>query len=266
MSHCETLLTITGGNEANSVLSQCLIGKWLLRGGIDYRESLLFLESFNNLSAYIYYTKYSKKISSDNDIKAYITRMNNIENNGKIYTVDQLAKQSLAGLINPFQFIAAYSYVVTYLFKGRNFLHVPMINIKNTRYLPAFHYAFSPFGSEYYFDNYVVRNNRVYTGYIRYGDPKYHRFWGFGMNALNIVSNKYIMIAPEFDVWNQPAFQLGGKTLRTQKAGYGGAVSSNFSYYFGKNSKAGITLRLGYKTADFLQVKILLMELFFQQD
>ena len=222
------------------------------KGSIDYRETFLFFESFNNLSAYIFFTKYSKKLSTGNDIMAYISTMQYNENNGKKYTVDQLAKQSLIGMINPFQFIAAFNYAVTYLYKGRDSLSLPMIRINKVGYLPAFHYGLSPFGSEYYFDNYVVRNKKVYSAYIRYGDTKYHNFWGFGMNAMNIINNKSLVIGPELNVWNQPAFQLGGKQISSVKAGYGGAVSSNFDWYFTKKSNLGISLRLGYKTAGFL--------------
>jgi hypothetical protein len=252
MSDREFILCSTGGNEANTVFSQHLINKWLLRGSIDYSECLLFLESSDNLIAYIYFTKYSKKPSFGNDIKTYIMWMNLAESKGEKYSVDQLAKQSLIGMINPFQLYAAFTYTVVYLVKGRDSAKLPMISIKNTQYLPAFHYGFSPFGSEYYFDNYFVNNKKAFTAYFRLGDTKYHTFWGFGINALNLINYKNLLISPDLNIWNQPAFEMGEKTLRTQKAGYGGAFSSTLNYYFSNKSKTGVSLRLGYKTAGFL--------------
>ena len=255
-SECENLMKTVGGNEANTVLSQHIIGNWLSRGSIDYRESLLYLESTNNLLGYIFLTKYEikykKPLSNGNDIMSYMLNMQLAYNNGKKYDIDDLVGQSLVGIINPFQFIAAFAFSYSYLFKGNDSLKLPMIRIKNTRYLPAFHYGLCPFGTEYYFDNYLVKNKKVVTAYFRHGDKRYFNFWGFGMNTLNILPYRNVIISPCFDIWNQPAFELGGDTLNPHKAGYGGAISGNFNWYFRQNSRTGISLQLGYKTAGYL--------------
>jgi hypothetical protein len=60
------------------------------------------------------------------------------------------------------------------------------------------------------------------------------------------------LINPCFDIWKQPAFELGGDKLVKHDAGYGGAFSSMFSWYFNKQSKTGISLQLGYKSAGYL--------------
>lgn len=251
-SECEDLMKTIGGNEANTILSQRIIGNWLQRGSINYRESLLYLESANNLLAYIYLTKYSKKPSNGNDIMAYMWNMQIAYNNGTVYTIDELANQSLVGLINPFQFLAAFAFSYSYLLNGNDSLKLPMIKIRNIGYLPAFHYGLSPFGTEYYFDNYLVKKKKVFTAYCRYGDTKYFNFWGFGMNTMNFLKYRNLIINPCIDVWKQPAFELGGDKLVQHKAGYGCAISSKFDWYFNKLSKTGISLQLGYKTAGYL--------------
>jgi hypothetical protein len=251
-SECESLMKTVGGNEANTILSQHIIGNWLLRGSINYRESLLYLESANNLLAYIYLTKYSKKLSAGNDIMAYMMSMQIAYNNGERYTIDELANQGLVGIINPFQFLAAFAFSYSYLLNGTDSLKLPMINIRNVRYLPAFHYGLSPFGTEYYFDNYFVKNKKVLTTYIRVGDTKYFNSWGLGMNSMNFFSYQNLVINPCFDIGKQPAFELGGDKLVTHDAGYGGAFSSMFIWYFNKQSKTGISLQLGYKSAGYL--------------
>jgi hypothetical protein len=251
-SECEDLMKTIGGNEANTVLSQHIIGNWLLRGSINYRESLLYLESANNLLAYIYLTKYSKKPSNGNDIMAYMWNMQIAYNNGKVYTIDDLADQSLVGLINPFQFLSAFAFSYSYLLNGNDSLKLPMIKIRNIGYLPALHYGLSPFGTEYYFDNYFVKNKKVLTAYYRLGDAKYFHFWGFGINTMDFFQYRNLIINPCFDIWKQPAFELGGDKLVKHKAGYGCAFSSMFNWYFSKQSKTGISMQLGYKTAGYL--------------
>jgi hypothetical protein len=255
-SECESLMKTVGGDEANTILSQHIIGNWLLRGSINYRESLLYLESANNLLAYIYLTKYQikngKPTSQGNDILAYTMLMQITNNNGKKYTIDNLANQSLVGIINPFQFLAAFAYSYSYLLNGNDSLKLPMIRIGNSRYLPAFHYGLSPFGTEYYLDNYLVINKKVFTAYCRYGDTKYFNSWGFGINSMNFLSYRNLSINPCFDIWKQPAFDIGGDKLVTHKAGFGGSLSNTFNWYFSKQSKTGITLQLGYKTAGYL--------------
>jgi len=61
-SKCENVSRVTGGDEANSVLSQHLIGKWLLRGALITEKPFCFL-NLSTISQPIFFLRNTAKNS-----------------------------------------------------------------------------------------------------------------------------------------------------------------------------------------------------------
>ncbi|MBI5217926.1 MAG: hypothetical protein HY958_03235 [Bacteroidia bacterium] len=252
----EDILKVIGGNEANDILSYELAYKWLARGKINYRESILYLGCFHNLSFYILSTKYLNRNNTGNDINAYIMDINMNESHGTNhpYDIDKLSDFVILDLFNTFQYFAAYTYLKTYLWSGSEEQKIPMIPLKNVQYLPSFRLGLSPFGAEFYFDNFLKKESKILNIYFRYGEPTYHHFCGGGIRSDNIFKYKSLTAGIKIDAWDQPSVYIGGKTIDRYKYDIGGAVAGIVYYkILNKEFPLSLMAQCGYKTAGYLE-------------
>lgn len=262
VSKHESITRTLSGNTANTILSDELAFTWMMRGSIHYRESYLYLASFHNLTAYILGTKYIKSQKPGNDIKAYILDININEGHGKyFYDINDLNRQLLINVFNPFQYFVAYNYTKNYLWNGKETGILPAIKISSLQYIPSFHLELSPFGSEFYFDNYLKQNDMVCYVYYRQGENTFHSFSGGGLRIENIFNNNFISVGAKGDLWDQPSMILGGDKFKNIKAGIGGAlaISVHLKVVKGNHDRpAGrypfnVFAQTGYKTAGYLK-------------
>lgn len=247
-----------GGSESNIVLSGILRANWLQRGSIHYRESILYLMSANDLSAYILRTKYGLRGKGGNDVLNYLRALNAheghlLEEDYKL-TLDDLAAQAWINLLNPFQYFSLYAYFKTYLWSGDESFRIPMIQFWGAEYLPSFRLGLTPFGPEFYFENFVLKSGRIFNLYFRYGDPVFHKFWGMGAQAINFVRGERFSVNARMDIWDQPPLLLGGETIRESNGGLGVAVLGTIYYRISKDkSLLHLAAQIGYKTAGFFE-------------
>jgi hypothetical protein len=263
----EDMMASAGGMEANSVMANTIISKWMAKGSMNYRETYLYVSNRNNITAYILSTSLCEQNddcepSRGNDVLSYLSYVN-AENgafrpNDYFLTLDDLKKQSIINLFDPFQFFALYTYFKTYLWDGNEEGNIPMISLWKIKYLPSFHLGLSPFGTEYYFDNYLSAQKQWYSFYLRKGDNSFHDFWGMGFKGNKVVDSRYISVSPSFDFWDQPSIKLGGEEITESKGGLGFAVSGTFNFKITKGQNPfGIYTQLGYKSAGFVEGEML---------
>jgi len=261
LSSHEHLTMISGGSEANTVLSLHLRGNWLHRGDIHYRESLLYLFTSNDLAAYILRTKAGLRKEAGNDILAYLRALNGLEGYPSEadyrLSVDDLARAAWINLLNPFPYFALYAFFKSYLWSGEENFRFPMIRVgRSGGYLPAFRMGLTPFGPELFWENLYAdrKTGGVYGLTFRYGMPAFHDFWGFGVEAEVQPRGRLFIVGARLDVWNQPALTLGGESLESGKAGWGGAVIGRLFYrVLGERSLLHLAAELGYKTSGYLE-------------
>lgn len=246
-----------GGIEANTVLSKTLMTKWLLNGTINYRETLLYLRTFHNISTYILNTK-DEYSTNPNDILYYLLYLN--RDNGMIgvdnylFTLKDLRKQLIINAFDPFQYFAVYTYLKSYVWSGKEEQKLPMIPIGKLKYLPSFHLGLTPFGSEFYFENYLSLDDKLFTGYYRQGDNTFHRFWGAGIKSFNLLNNKYFYFNTSIDFWEQPGLKIGGDSVVQTNGGFGGAINGTFIFKTLKKPRpVNIYIQIGYKTFGYLE-------------
>lgn len=255
-------LTITlSGSQANTVASNLLEVKWLQRDSINYREASYYAGAFNDLTYYILSSRYFNR--HGNDIDNYIYQFNNIHdplhnNVLKRYEIKTLAQQSAYNFLNPFEYIAAWMFLKDYIFHGKEYGKLPMIRIKNIRYLPSVHLTLSPFGSEFHLDNYFKRGKQLADISFRYGDPRKQTSYGCGVSVYNIVNGKNLYVNGSLNVWHQPSMQLGGNNFRTTKPGVGTQVLATAGWSITeKNIPVSLVVQAGYKTDGFLEGEML---------
>ena len=229
ISQDQYILYNTGGVEANAILSKHIVLNWLQRGAINFRETFLYERASNDLTQYLWETKWGKSGVEGNDMLEYERAVNAREGlfdpaEYKL-TVNDLAKQAFVICLDPFQYFSLYTFFKTYLYSGEESFEFPMIDMGSTKYLPSFHLGLTPFGSEIYLDNYVVRSSKVIDLYFRYGIPSFHRSWGLGINGLNVINSDPFSFDVRFDIWNQPVVTIYDYNTYLSRGGLGGALS-----------------------------------------
>jgi hypothetical protein len=223
-------LSITiAGVESNSILSRRLAFRWLQRGKINYRETILYTMSSNDLTEYLWQTKLSKTHVEGNDMLAYESQLNQREGypdpSEYKLRVNDLATEALVVGLDPFQYFSLYALFISYLYSGEENFAYPMIELGRFKYLPSFRMGLTPFGSEIYLDNLIVRSDKVFDIYFRYGIPTFHHFWGLGFYGMNVVRTARYSVDVSADLWNQPAIYINGIDINEMRSGLGGAIS-----------------------------------------
>jgi hypothetical protein len=217
------------GVESNSILSRRLAFRWLQRGKINYRETILYTMSSNDLTEYLWQTKLSKTHVEGNDMLAYEMQVNQREGfldpSEYKLRVNDLAKQALIIGLDPFQYFSLYALFKSYLYSGEESFEFPMIELGRFKYLPSFRMGLTPFGSEIFLDNLLVRSDKVVDVYFRYGIPTFHRFWGLGFYGMNLFKATRFSFDAGVDLWNQPAININGIDIWEMRSSLGGAIS-----------------------------------------
>ncbi len=254
----ERISSTIAGSEANTILSKSVRSKWLHRGRVKSRETVIYLFSSLDLSWYILRTRFTGRPRPGNDITNYLRNLNSLEgyHSRSPYrlTLEDLSSQLLVNLLNPTLFWAVYTYLVPYLYHGEHECELPMVRFGQVGYLPSFRLGLSPFGSEVIFENLIIHSGRVMNVFFRYGIPAFHQFGGLGIAVDNLASRKYITFSPRAELWHQPALLLGGQNVRTGRSGWGGGLWGTIRYRVARRNPAPeLALEIGYKTDGFVE-------------
>ena len=249
------------GVEATSILANRLKMKYMNSLKIDPLKSMLYLQAQHDLTGYIYSMNDSIFIVADgHDIECYIKWLNNTYFDKKL-TKQDLKQAALINLVDPFTYynFGAYFY---YIFTGKDF-NVPMIKIKNIRYLPSFRLGLAPYGIEYFFENFISYKNRAIYSYIRAGSHE-DTYFGVGLEMQDIFKTKKHSLGFRVDLFNQPKiyFKGGATTFEGIQVGYsekdlhkklfGSSFYLMYDRRFSKNSNFSFHMEVGYKTKGFV--------------
>lgn len=254
----ERISVITGGTEANALLSNSIRSRWLRRGHISTRETVLYLLSSLDLSGYILRTRFSSGESAGNDIRNYLRELNALEGHREQQdyrlTLESLSIQSAIGFLDPTVLWALYAFSVPYLLRGQDQAPLPILRFGRFEYLPSMRLGLTPFGSVVHLENLFVAAGRLLNVHVRYGIPAFHHFGGFGVSYDHIDVHRNIMLGSRIELWHQPPLLLGGRTARTKAKGLGGGLWADVRYRFSSIDLApALYLRIGYKTDGFLE-------------
>ena len=198
----EGLAVVTGGVEATAIGANRLRMQWLGKGDINPRQSFLYLHSEHDLTNYATISILS---NDDGDMNIYRNFLNRTYS-GSHLSSESLAKQALINLLDPFTYYSLYS-TYNYIKKGETG-PIPMIPLGSYRYLPGARLGLTPFGPEYYLENFLVKDNKPIYFYLRGGKHA-------GMNTLGLgVENPHqwqigsLQLGYRVDLWQQPKIDM----------------------------------------------------------
>lgn len=202
----QELAITAGGVEATAILANRLKLQWLQRSSINPHQCTLYLYSQQDLTLY---TLGSTEFDKDgSDIKDYVHLLNKTYSKGHL-TIKELQDQTLVNLLDPFTYYAIYDWFY-YIFTGRAG-PLPMIPFGSYHYLPGGRLGLTPFGPEYYFENYLVKNEQPIYFYARYGNFAHQTYWGFGIEHAYLWTVNTCSWGLRFDFWQQPHIAFSNK-------------------------------------------------------
>ncbi|HSY75222.1 MAG TPA: hypothetical protein VK890_00100, partial [Bacteroidia bacterium] len=231
-----------GGVESAMVLSNSIQIKWMMDDSIHYRDLFLYVGGLHNISEYIlklYWTLHNNQpVNANNDIYAYINGINYKYPLQAKYSINRLAAYSLVNALDPFQYVAFYRWG-QYIITGKEKGYMSMIKIGSAKYLPSFSMDLTPFGAEFYFNNFIKYNNLIFKIYVRSGDNQFASYQGAGFESYNLLNTKLFFLNASIDAWNQPALNLYDNTTNktiTTTNGTGGCFGATLGFKFLRNN------------------------------
>ena len=210
----ETAIAIAG-TEATSIFAKDIKMNWLKKEIINPLQSILYINTIHDLTNYIFSThQHSIRENSSNDIARFIV---NIENSypSSHLSLSSLKKHAFINFLDPFTFLAIYSYY-KYLFTGKT-QTLPMIHIKNHRYLPSLRLGLSPFGSETYLENFLCNDKGPMNFYFKFGKYWKNKYFGAGILSPYLFVKDNFCCGLKLDIWHQPLFLECNKACKSME-------------------------------------------------
>ncbi|MBL7032697.1 MAG: hypothetical protein ISR91_01000 [Candidatus Delongbacteria bacterium] len=254
----ELLAICTGGLEVHQQLNDLLRRRWVRSGYINYREALLYFWSFQIGFNYLQgSTPITPELEDYNDPQAYIQLLNRINGYNDVtalqYRLEDLQKQMKADLFDPFLFLAIYTQLTSYFWRGEPETSFPMLLLGDVTYLPLLRTSLTPFGLAYHLDNYLLFDNHLVRVDLGLGDDTFQTGWGsIGVLVEELVRRPGFQLDLRLDAWKQPRLDLSGQSI--SGSGNGGACSLRGHYQLPTSRLPlfGI-VEAGFKSRGFLE-------------
>ena len=136
------------------------------------------------------------------DVKHYVDLLNNTYKHDHL-SIKSLKRQSWINLLDPFTYLSIYSWG-DFIISG-NQRPVPMIPIGKYGYLPGMRLGLTPFGPEYYLENYLVKENEPIYAYLRCCRHAGHTYPGIGLEHPSLLwHSEETTVGIRVDGWYQP--------------------------------------------------------------
>lgn len=133
-----------------------------------------------------------------------------------------------------------------------------MIPINGWGYLFGARLGLTPFGPEYFMDNYLLKEKSPLYFYLKAGNHAKNTYLGLGMYAPYLWRKNQWALGIRFDGWRQPKLLL--YTGNPEKPFYSSkeqhhtqyGIASSLIGLYQKNRALGFQAELGYKSGGFL--------------
>jgi hypothetical protein len=112
----------------------------------------------------------------------------------------------LINLLDPFTFYASYS-AWHFVMTGKEG-SIPMIPIGSYKYLPGARLGLTPFGPEYYLENFLVKDNKPIYFYLRNGKHVGMNYMGLGIENPHQWDLGSFQLGYRADLWYQPDINM----------------------------------------------------------
>ena len=261
-----------GGVEATAILALLTKYKWLEAQMLDPRQAVLYLLGEYDLPLYIgtikAVSKQGRAIAQGHDLIGYVQAVNLTYTDGRLHT-STLRSVSWINLADPFTYYSVFAWFY-YIYSGKE-TSIPMIPLGICRYLPSVRLGLTPFGPEYFLENFLMWQKKPLYFYFKAGWNGGNTYVGTGFYADKLCTWNRFSFGARVDLWRQPKLllhqgnipflQIDFKDkpnhqnplypLSQQHAMHlGVGLSAIFSWRLSPQS--GLETELGYKTSGFV--------------
>ncbi len=201
------LMIISGGYEANMLMSHIVAMRWVQDGYIAPHDFTTYLLTRLDLFYYIHYTE-DINSSDGNDIAAYINLVNqkygySTSSKYKL-TLDKLQNYKWLILADPLLFFAAASHFYSQI-TGKKIMKTIMIPVGKADILPSGRISLAPYGVEWYVDIFIKFDKRLlFIPYFRMTTGEFVSAWGAGVKFKGIEIVQNLFFGGALHVFMQP--------------------------------------------------------------
>ncbi|MCB1135224.1 MAG: hypothetical protein KDK78_03045, partial [Chlamydiia bacterium] len=237
----------TGGVESTEIMGRILGEKVFACQMMDYREALLYLMAYQDLTLYLYTIRDESEVNDSHDMRAYLLSLREIYGTNAI-SYNDLRGKAWINLLDPLTWFSATS-LWQYLWSAEKCQEIPVIHWGYGSVLPAIRYSLAPYGPEYGLYSYFCLNHRSGVAYMRYGETEGQTSWAIGVKANDVIDIwDDIRLGGRLDFWWQPKLNTSNPADPGSRVGM--AASARATYCLGETW--GATMELGGKTWGYL--------------
>jgi hypothetical protein len=193
------------GVESTAILANLTKLKWLEAHRIDPRQTALYLLGQYDLTLYLGSLDLENDNLEGHDMHMYVQSLNYTYTNGTLSS-STLSALSWINLADPFTYYSIYAWF-HYIVSGRE-TRIPMIPIYDLGYLPTVRMGLTPFGPEFFLENYLLSGKSPIYFYLKGGSHSQNEYTGLGFYAPRIWERKNWFVGFRFDAWRQPKLLL----------------------------------------------------------
>lgn len=254
LTETEDIAAVIGGVEANQRMAQTTFLQWLQRGHMHYREMLTALLSMHDITLYTLTTT----LGDNADIDSYRFKLNTFYRNrniDKTVRLEDIQRQVLLNLLNPWQYFIAYSYAKEYTWDAKEEWAFPMIRFGEVGYVPSLRCGLGVFGVEGYIENFLSYAGASGLVYYRQTLDSPLPAYGVGMEVRNVSINSWLTLGMKCDAWLQSTMRLGTEDRISEETRPGISATALANVWLPEQNgyRVGLTLHAGYKTRGFVQ-------------
>jgi len=235
------------GVESTAILAQLTKLKWLESGKVDPRQTVLYILGQFDLPLYVGDLKTRGNADLDgHDMNDYIKTLNVTYTNSRL-EVSTLNQLSLINFADAFTYYSIYAWI-RYVASG-NEASIPMIPVWGYGWLPGARMGLTPFGPEYFAENYLLKGKIPYYFYLKGGNHSDNTYLGVGFFAPTIWIFGGWSFGARFDAWYQPKYleEQGSESFYNLEPNPSNPLYS-YSEQHKKISGAGATILITYKS------------------
>ncbi len=249
------LMVISGGYEANMLMSHIIAMRWVKDGYIAPHDFTSYFLTRLDLFYYINATE-NLNSSDGNDIVAYVKKVNekygfNTESTYAL-SLDDLQKYKWIILADPLLFLGAASHFYVQI-TGKKFMPTYMIPIGKVDLLPSARFALAPYGPEWYAEIFLkFRPWVLVIPYFRKSTGEFSSAWGAGIKfkGIQIVDKLNIGVGVHFFMQPEITHDHVASPPKDGELFMGFAAYIDITIFVSELFR--ITGRMGYKTDGYV--------------
>lgn len=239
----EDLIASLAGSQANAVLASEQRYRLFSAGVMNHRQSNMYLAGMLDLTHYVLRTNVARY--SSNDIANSVYQIYGDRAQERLTT---LKKQILLNFVDPMQWYSAYNLLVNNFWFGNDEMSIPMIELaEDWKYLPNVRVGLTPYGTEYFLENYAIHRGSVFGLVLAMDELKEPS--RISLNARYVSITDWLGFDTQLQIWRQPRFR--GTTDKLSGVLF--SMTPSLNLWSNDGRVTSLVVQFGFKSKGFIE-------------